>query len=102
GPPDQAADKFTNAAAAAIVAFHATPKGGNVTSANPTANADCSTSSTESTNPSEAIGPNAPAGGHPCFRRGLCRRRVRDRAQNYKLRARPGCGDEPLYGRTDA
>lgn len=52
GTPDQAADNFTNACAAAIAAFHATPKGGNVTSANPTANADCSTSSIESTNPS--------------------------------------------------
>jgi hypothetical protein len=52
GTANQVADAFTAAAAAAIAAFHATPKGGNVTSNNPQANADCSTSSIESTNPS--------------------------------------------------
>jgi hypothetical protein len=52
GTPDDVADNFTNACATAIANFHGTPKGGNVTTDNPTANADCSQSSVESTNPS--------------------------------------------------
>jgi hypothetical protein len=52
GTPDQVADAFMNACAAAVIAYHGTPAGGPVTSSNPKANADCSTSSVEATNPS--------------------------------------------------
>jgi len=52
GTPDQVADACFNDAVAANNTYHGTPVGGPVTSANPTANADCSVSSCESTNPS--------------------------------------------------
>jgi hypothetical protein len=53
GTPDQVADAFMNACAAAVVAFHSTAAGGPVGApTNPTANADCSTSSAKYTNPS--------------------------------------------------
>jgi hypothetical protein len=52
GTPDQVADAYFNACQAAVIAYHGTPTGGSVTQANPTANADCSTSSVECTNPS--------------------------------------------------
>jgi hypothetical protein len=52
GTPDQIADAFMNACAAAVVAYHGTPAGGPVSADNPASNADCSTSSVDSTNPS--------------------------------------------------
>jgi hypothetical protein len=52
GTPDQIADAFFDACQAAVVAYHSTPGGGGVTAENPTANADCTTSSVESRNPS--------------------------------------------------
>jgi hypothetical protein len=52
GTPDQIADAFFDACQAAVVAYHGTPGGGGVTAENPTANADCTTSSVESRNPS--------------------------------------------------
>ena len=53
GTPDQVADAFMNACAAAVVAYHSTPAGGPVGApTNPTADATCSTSSAEYTNPS--------------------------------------------------
>ena len=52
GTPDQIADRYYDGCQAAVIAFHGTAAGGGVTAANPTANADCTTSSVESTNPS--------------------------------------------------
>jgi Domain of unknown function (DUF4157) len=53
GTPDQVADAFMNACAAAVVAYHGTAAGGPIGApTSPTANADCSTSSAKYTNPS--------------------------------------------------
>lgn len=52
GTPNQVADRYYDGCQAAVIAFHGTAAGGGVTSANPTASADCATSSVESTNPS--------------------------------------------------
>jgi hypothetical protein len=52
GTSDEIADAYVNGCMAAGDAFHATAKGGTVHASNPAANADCSTSSIEATNPS--------------------------------------------------
>jgi outer membrane protein OmpA-like peptidoglycan-associated protein len=52
GTPNAIADAFFSACAAAVRVYHGTAAGGTVTSANPRANATCTTSSVESTNPS--------------------------------------------------
>jgi hypothetical protein len=52
GTTNQVADAYFNACVAANDAFHATAAGGRVTVESPTANADCSTSSATSFNPS--------------------------------------------------
>jgi uncharacterized protein DUF4157 len=52
GTPDQIADAYFNEAVRLNNVFHATPAGGNVTVETPTSNADCSTSSVQSHNPS--------------------------------------------------
>ena len=53
GTPDEVADAFMDACAAAVGTFHGTPAGGAVEApTNPTANADCSTSSAKYHNPS--------------------------------------------------
>ncbi len=53
GTPDQVADAFMNACQAAVIAFHGTPAGGaGGAPTDPTASADCSTSSIKATNPS--------------------------------------------------
>jgi hypothetical protein len=52
GTPNDVADRYFDGCQAAVIAYHGTAAGGGVTSANPTANADCTTSSVESTNPS--------------------------------------------------
>ena len=52
GTPDQVADAYFNEAVRLNNVFHGTPAGGPVTEESPTANADCSTSSVKSHNPS--------------------------------------------------
>ncbi len=52
GTPNQVADAFMNACQAAVIAYHGTAAGGAVSQSNPSANATCSTSSVEATNPS--------------------------------------------------
>jgi len=53
GTPDQVADAYFNACVAANNVYHGTAAGGNVGApTDPTANADCSTSSAKYTNPS--------------------------------------------------
>jgi hypothetical protein len=53
GTPDDVADAFFNACAAAVGTFHGTPAGGAVEApTNPRANATCSTSSAKYHNPS--------------------------------------------------
>ncbi len=53
GTPDQVADAFMNACAAAVAAFHSTPAGGPCGApTSPASNADCSTSSAKFHNPS--------------------------------------------------
>ena len=53
GTPDQVANAFFQACAAAVVTYHGSPAGGPVEApTSPTANADCSNSSAKYHNPS--------------------------------------------------
>jgi Flp pilus assembly protein TadG len=53
GTPDQVAAAFFNACQAAVIAYHSSAAGGPVGApTGPTANADCTTSSANYTNPS--------------------------------------------------